>query len=197
MRGVFVLIASAFLAGCAADPIWAPDEAVTKARYVHPGPKYITLYTMKNVGSDNGVHSSLLINGSQRVMWDPSGAFSHPQLPERNDLIFGMSPSGLDVYVDYHSRASYYTVAQTLEVSPEVAESLLRRAMSHGAVMNAFCTNSTSTLLQETPGFENIRTSFVPDNLMEQFAKLPGVVTEEFRDDDESKEAALERAQDL
>jgi len=181
------------LMGCAADQIWAPEEELTKAFYAHPGPKYITLYTMKNVGSGNGAHTSLLINASQRVMWDPSGSFAHPQLPERNDLIFGMSPSALNVFVDYHSRAEFFTVARTIEVPADVAEDLMRRAMQNGAVMNAFCTASTVGLLQDTPGFEGLRSSFFPDNLDAQFSKIPGVVTEEFRDNDPDKETALER----
>ncbi len=181
------------LMGCAADPVWAPDDKVQNAFYAHPGPKYITLYTMKNVGTENGAHTSLLINASQRVMWDPSGSFVHPQLPERNDLIYGMSPSALNVYVDYHSRATFFTVARTIEVPADVAEDLMRRAMAHGAVMNSFCTSSTVDLLQDTPGFEGLKSSFFPNGLDDQFAKIPGVVTEIFRDDDPDKETALER----
>ncbi len=190
--GVSVLALVALM-GCAADPVWAPDDDVQKSFYAHPGPKYITLYTMKNVGSGNGAHTSLLINASQRIMWDPSGTFKHPQMPERNDVIFGMSPPALNVYVDYHSRAEYYTVARTIEVPADVAEDLMRRAMGYGAVMNAYCTTSTAILLRDTPGFEDLRQSFFPNNLDAQFAKLPGVVTEEFRDNDPDKEAALRR----
>ncbi len=193
LRYGFLVLALVGLMGCAADPIWAPDEDVNRVRYIHPGPKSITLYTMKNVGSGNGAHTSMLINASERIMWDPSGTFKHPQMPERNDVIFGMSPAALNVYVDYHSRESYYTVARTIEVPADVAEDLMRRAMAHGAVMNAYCTNSTYGLLKETPGFEHLRASFFPNKLDDQFAKLPGVVTEEFRDDDPDKESALKR----
>ena len=193
MRFAILGIALLGLVGCAADPVWAPDDAVNKVRYSHPGPSYVTLYTMKNTGSGNGAHTSLLISASERVMWDPSGSFGHPKMPERNDVIFGMSPAALNVFVDFHSRKEYYTVARTVQISPEAAEDLLQRAMAHGAVMNAYCTASTVGLLQETEGFKHLKSSFFPDKLDDQFAKLPGVTTEEFRDDDPDKATALAR----
>jgi len=50
------------LTACTATNAWAPDDLVSKAIYRQSGPKHLTLYTMKNTGSDNGAHSALLIN---------------------------------------------------------------------------------------------------------------------------------------
>jgi hypothetical protein len=58
------------LSACTAIEVWAPDTLVSQYIYREEGPKYMTLYTMKNVGSGNGAHSALLINASQRVIFD-------------------------------------------------------------------------------------------------------------------------------
>ena len=60
----------------------------------------------------------------------------------------------------------------------------LRKVMAYGAVPKANCTRSTSSILGELPGFEGIRTVFFPEKLEEQFAKLPGVRTFAYREDD-------------
>jgi hypothetical protein len=89
--------------------------------------------------------------------------------------VFGITPHIADVYTRYHARETYHVVVQELEVSAEVAEAVMRRAMAYGAVSKAHCTNSTSSILNGVPGFENIRTSYFPNKLSEQFGKLPGV----------------------
>jgi hypothetical protein len=109
------------------------------------------------------------------VIFDPAGSFGHPSIPERNDVVFGITPHIADVYTRYHARETYHVVVQELEVSAEVAEAVMRRAMASGAVSKPHCTNSTSSILNGVPGFENIRTSYFPNKLSEQFGKLPGV----------------------
>ena len=94
---VFLLLAFAGLAGCAgtAASVWAPDEAVARARYVHEAPPSITLITVVNNTTGGGAHSALLINADERVIFDPAGTWHHPQLPERNDVKpFGPGASG-------------------------------------------------------------------------------------------------------
>ncbi|MDZ4134002.1 MAG: hypothetical protein U1D06_00195, partial [Paracoccaceae bacterium] len=63
-----------------AEPIWATDEAVARARYVSTEPPSITLYTVQATRDGSGAHAALLINGSQRVIFDPAGTWHHPQL---------------------------------------------------------------------------------------------------------------------
>ena len=57
MRGWMLAIAAvSMMAGCAAESVWAPDEAVSRAAYRHDGPPRLTLFTMLNNHSDAGAH---------------------------------------------------------------------------------------------------------------------------------------------
>ncbi|MFT7057793.1 MAG: hypothetical protein ACJASV_000293 [Pseudorhodobacter sp.] len=173
------------LAACgSAEPKWAPDAAVAQARYVHPGPTSISLYTVVSTRSGSGGHAGLLINASQRVMFDPAGSWHHPQLPERNDVHFGVTPRLLNFYIDYHARETFDVIEQTIEVSPEIAELVLRRAMAYGAVPKAQCTVSISSILRGVPGFESLPQTWFPNKLMTSFGKLPGVSSRRITDDD-------------
>ncbi|SEM68253.1 hypothetical protein SAMN05216227_100179 [Pseudorhodobacter antarcticus] len=186
MRRILVsLIAVLFVAACgAAEPKWAPDADVAQARYVHDGPKSITLFTVLTTENGSGAHAGLLINGSQRVIFDPAGTWHHPRLPERNDVHFGMRPLMVDFYIDYHARETYDVIEQTVTVSPAVAEAALRAVMAYGAVPKAQCTLAISSVLRDLPGFESIRTTWYPKNLMDAFGALPGVKTRKITDTD-------------
>lgn len=185
-RRAFLIAAPLALAGCGTggEAVWAADAAVDAARYVHDGPPALTLYTVNNLGTGNGAHSALLINASQRVLFDPAGSYGHPSIPERNDVLFGMTPQVVKSYVSYHSRASYVTVEQRLEVPAPTAEAALKLALSAGPVRQAFCTRATSQLLGQLPGFEGLGTTWFPDKLMARFGALPGVVTTEHNEND-------------
>lgn len=183
-RRFFVLGLPLALGACAAESVWATDELIQAKMYRHDGPPRLTLMTMKNVGSGSGAHTSMMINASQRVIWDPAGSFSHPTIPERNDVVFGITPRLERFYISYHSRETFYTVIQELDVSAEVAEMALREAMAYGPVPQANCTRSTTQILSRLPGFESIKVTLFPNNLEEAFGKLPGVRTREYREND-------------
>ncbi|SFR97648.1 hypothetical protein [Yoonia litorea] len=172
------------LAGCGAQEVWAPDDVVARAIYREPGRSYLTLYTMKNVGSGNGAHTALLINASQRVMFDPAGSWSQSIMPERNDVLFGVTPQLERLYISFHARVSYYVIGQTIEVRPEVAEQALNLALVSGPVAQANCARVTSRLLRQLPGFGSIRQTWGPNRLSDDFGKLPGVTSEEYREFD-------------
>ncbi len=184
LRRSFIAGAPLALAACGAPSVWAPDDFVARSFYAEPGQKYLELFTMLNVGSGNGAHTSMIVSASQRVIWDPAGTFGHSSIPERNDVIFGVTPQIEQYYISYHSRITFYTIAQRVNVSPEVAEMALQRFMVAGPVPKANCTRSTAAVLRTLPGFENIRGSYFPNNLMDQFAKIPGVITNEYREND-------------
>lgn len=178
------LVALLALGACgAANQPYAPDEAVAAARYVAEGPKSITLFTVVNVNSGGGAHSGLLINGSERVLFDPAGSFEHPRLPERNDVHYGINDKMVAFYIDYHARVTYNVVEQTVIVSPQVAEMVLARAKAYGAVPKSQCAHSISTILRGVPGFENIPATWFPNKLSEGFAELPGVTRRVITDD--------------
>ena len=183
-RLFFALFAPLFLSACGAEPIWAPDEAVAEARYEHVGPTSVTLYTVMSTRSGAGAHAGLLINGSERVLFDPAGTWRHPKLPERNDVHFGITPKMVDFYIDYHARETYDVVEQTIMVSPEVADLIMARAKAYGAVPKANCTIAISRVLDGVPGFEILPMTWFPKRMMEGFADLPGVQTRRITDDD-------------
>lgn len=192
MRKVMLaLVAVSVLASCSAgESVWAPDERIQRVMYRDPGPAKLTLFTMVSNRAGSGAHTSLMINASQRVIFDPAGSFGHPSIPERNDVVFGITPHIADVYTRYHARETYHVVVQELEVSAEVAEAVMQRAMAYGAVSKAHCTNSTSSILSGVPGFEDIRVSYFPNKLSEQFGKIPGVTQQvlyEYDSDDNSR----------
>ena len=69
------LIAILALTACAAKAPFAPDAAVQAAAFVAEGPPSVTLFTVINNRSGAGAHSGLMINASQRVMFDPAGSW--------------------------------------------------------------------------------------------------------------------------
>lgn len=184
-RLILVLATLLSLAACGgAEPKWASDEAVAQARYVHGGPSSITLYTVTSTRNGSGAHSGLMINGSERIIFDPAGTWQHPNLPERNDVHFGMTPRMVAFYIDYHARETYDVYEQTLTVSPAVAELVAQRAKAYGAVPKAQCTNSISAILAGVPGFEGLPKTWYPRKFMEAFGELPGVSTRKYTDTD-------------
>lgn len=189
-RLLLCLILPLLLAACA-EPVWAPDEAVAKARYVSTDAPSITLFTVVRKTGEEGAHSGLLINASQRVMFDPAGTWYNPASPERNDLHFGITPRVEQLYINYHSRETYDVYRQTVLVSPEVAEMALQRASSNGAVGKAMCGKSVSKILKGLPGFESIGGTMFPGTLMREFGELPGVTTDVFHENDADNNKAV------
>jgi hypothetical protein len=189
------LVLAGMLAGCVAEEVWAPDVAVSSASYQPAGGSTVTLMTMVSTRNGSGGHSGLIIDGAQRVVFDPAGSWHHPNIPERNDVLFGMSPQYMDFYMDYHARETYYVVLQEVDVSPETAASLIAAVQSYGAVPSAQCSLSISRILSQTPGFETISPAWFPTRTMERFAAIPGVRTREVYDDDSDNNLELLQAQ--
>jgi len=186
-RRLFLVAGPLALAACGTvtrTEVLAPQSEIDRLAYVHPGPKRLTLLTMINTGSGNGAHTGLMINASQRVLWDPAGTFGHSSIPERNDVHFGVTPRIEQFYLSFHSRETFYSLIQEIDVTPEVAEMALRLAISNGPTPKAACTTHTSRMLGQLPGFESIRRTFFPNNLSDQFGRLAGVRTSEYREDD-------------
>ncbi len=184
IRAVFGLVIALALAACGAEPKWAPQEQVDAARFVSQEPPSITLYTVVNTRTGSGAHSAILVNASERVIFDPAGTWYHPKLPERNDVHFGMTDKAVAFYLDYHTRITYNTIEQKIYVSPETAELVLDRVKAYGAVPKAMCTQATSSVLRGVPGFESLPQTFYPKKLSEAFGRLPGVTTRVITDDD-------------
>lgn len=190
MRHLLVIgILPLLLAACGgpAEPVWAPDDAVQKAIYRNDSPPKITLFTVINVRSGSGGHSGLMINGDQRLIFDPAGTFKLPFAPERNDVLFGMTDDVLKVYVDYHARQTWNVRTQELDVTIEQARILTRLVQEYGAVPKAQCTLSMTRILKQVPGFESINVTYFPNSLSKKLARFPGVRTRLITDDDADK----------
>lgn len=181
------------LAGCGGtvlrEEVIASQSEIDRVRYVHDGPPRLTLMTMKNTGSGNGAHSGLMINASQRVLWDPAGTFGHSSIPERNDVHFGVNPQLEQFYISYHSRITYFTLIQEIDVPAPVAEQALRLAMANGPTPKAACTSHTSRMLGQLPGFEGIRRTMFPNNLADQISEIAGVRERIYRENDADDKA--------
>lgn len=189
----FVMAATAavLLAGCG-SPHNLPDakpEEVARLAYSHDGPPAITLYTMINNRSGAGAHTSIMINASQRVVFDPAGSVRAKNVPEVGDVLYGITPAVKDFYERAHARETYHVRIQRIEVTPEVAEQALRLAQARGSVPQAQCTLSTSGILSQLPGFESVGSTWFPNSLAEKFAELPGVEERKLYEDDEDDKA--------
>ncbi|WP_370231045.1 hypothetical protein [Cognatishimia sp.] len=166
-------------------------EEVQRASYAHGGAPKLTLYTMLSNRSGAGAHTSLLINGSQRVAFDPAGSFRHPEIVSRNDTVYGMTPYLVDQYTRFHARETYHVVIQELVVSPEVAEMALQLAVSHPAVQQSYCAKSTSALIGQLPGFEDTPQSFYPRKLMDYFTEKGATFERLYEYDSDDKTGVL------
>lgn len=183
------------LGGCVAEEVWAPDTVVSAANYRPTGPSTLTLMTMVSNRDGRGGHSALMIDGQQRVLFDPAGSWYHPMIPERNDVLYGMTPQFLQFYTDYHARETYHIVVQEIEISAATAEQLIAAVEAHGAVPPARCSLSISRLLGQTPGFEAITANWFPVRTMEQFGALDGVRESRIYDTDADDNLELLQAQ--
>ena len=187
-------LAMLVLVGCAGGDT-RPDasiEEVSRAAYVHNGPPALTLFTMINTRTGAGAHTSLMVNASQRVIFDPAGTVRMSFVPERGDVLYGINPAVADFYASAHARETFHVVIQRIEVSPAVAEQALRLAIARGSVASAQCAISTSGILRQLPGFEGVTSTWFPNRLMESFDTLPGVQTRKlFEDDADDKAIAV------
>ncbi|MEM9969857.1 MAG: hypothetical protein AAF762_01980 [Pseudomonadota bacterium] len=179
--GLLVILA---VAGCAgpAEPVWAPDDAVKRARYVHNGPPTLTLFTVVTTRSGSGAHAALMVNADERLIFDPAGTFDVSFVPERNDVLFGITPRALAAYIDYHARPSHDVVMQEVAVTPAQARRVAALIKSHGAVPKAQCALSIGSILQDVDGFQDVSRSYFPLTLSESFGARPGVTTQTVTD---------------
>jgi hypothetical protein len=183
----FAGLAFLALAACGgpAEPTWAPDVEVARWAVPHEGPSgRVTVFTVINNENGTGLHTGLLIEGDQRVLFDPAGTFKHPHAPERNDVLYGISDRVLDVYIDYHARERFDVKIQEVDVPISVARQLSADAQAYGAVPKAQCSLAISRLLSKTPGFETVSPSYSPNRTYRNVAELPGVRTRIVTDDD-------------
>jgi len=173
-----------FLAACGGQSTWAPDDSVRRATVSTGNPPSVTLFTVINTRTGAGGHSALMIDGSQRVIFDPAGSWYHPWVPERNDVDFGITDRMYTFYIDYHARESWFVREQRLPITAAQAEALIARVERNGAVGKMMCAANTAAVLRDVPGFETLPRTMSPKKLSAAFGELPGVYTEDHYDGD-------------
>ena len=196
-RRFFCLAAPAFLAGCSTKKrVFADQSDVVRAFAPNAGPPRLEIFSSFNVGSAYGAHSAMFIHTDQSVVFDPAGTFAHSTLPEQHDVIYGMRPAARQAFIDYHTRATYWTTMQTFEVPAQTAAFVMQEVRKEGPVADALCTRSITSVLARAPGMPYpIKTVWFPDRLHDQLLDKPGVTRLEFRQsDDADKEKVWETA---
>lgn len=179
---VLVLVLSA--CGYGTKDQFASETHVEKFQYVHNEPASLTLLTMVSNKNGRGGHSSLVINGSQRVMYDPAGRWYSSHVPERHDLLYGVTPRVLKTYKSFHARDTHHVVSQKIFVSAQVANQAIAAAKLQGRAVDGTCAISTIAILNQLAGFESLPSGYFPEKLMKNFGQLPGVVTTKYYEND-------------
>lgn len=175
-RALLALLAALALAGC---EIYTPatPEQIAAARYVSPEPPSVTLFSMVNEASGRSEHAGLLINGSQQVLYDPAGTFTHPDLPRAGDIHYGMTPRFVDYYERYHARFDYFVEGDKIPLTRAQADQLIANAQAEGQRMKMTCSLAVADVLRPVPPFEGVTKSIFPEAIREDFKRLPGVST--------------------
>jgi hypothetical protein len=192
-RAILLLGAALALAGCEAYRP-ASLEEVERARYVSDAPPSVTLISMVNNRTGRSAHSALLINGSQQVLYDPAGTFSHPDLPRRDDIHYGMTPRFVDYYERYHARFSHHVEAHRVPISRAQADRLIANSQAEGKTLKMHCALAVADVLRPVPPFENVTRSYYPEGLRADFAAMAGVRTSYVHEVDLGKNREWERS---
>ncbi|KIN70726.1 putative lipoprotein [Sulfitobacter noctilucae] len=198
-KGIAAGLAALLLLGaCGADnnPDSPPQE-VAAAAFRSAAPPSLTIFTMVNNRTGDGGHTSLLINGSQQVIFDPAGSFRDDRLAERGDVLFGMTPGWVQAYKSAHARAAFHVVEQKIPVTGAQAEQALQLALANGSVPGGFCASSIGRILRQIDGFQSIDSTFFPVRLMEQIETLPNVTTTRLYENDSGQVIDALRASQL
>lgn len=155
------------------------------ARYVPDAPPSITLVTMIHTHEGRGGHAALLIDADERLLFDPAGTWQNPGVPERNDVLHGITPALWQQYLDYHARQGVEVVLQEQPVPLTVALQAKAAVQAYGAVPKAQCSIATTRILRGLPGYGQLRETVWPHKAMADLALLPGVTEHVVRDDDD------------
>jgi hypothetical protein len=173
-RTIAVITLFGFVSACA-EHIRTDPTVVAARTYKSEEPPYVEVVTMVNKENERGAHSALIINASERVIWDPAGTFQHAELAEVEDVHHGATDRLVSYYKRYHARFSHYVHVQRLDLDPATAERMLQSARNHGAVPKMFCTMSTAQVLKAAPQFRNVPESMFPERLRQAVAEVPGI----------------------
>ncbi len=178
------------LTGCARE-VASSSEEISRVAHRSEEPPYIAIVNMVDRSDQRAAHTAMIINASQRVIYDPAGTFQHRDLVERGDIHYGATDRMVDYYERYHARFSHFVHTQKIYLTAEQAERILRRTEAQGPSPKMFCTIHTGQILKDIPEFSYISVGFFPENLRRQIAKYPGVVDSYVYENDLEKAVPL------
>ena len=185
-RAIGLIVLLGIISACAEHIVSDPDT-VAAVRYKSDEAPYVELVTMVKKSTGKGAHSALIINASERVIFDPAGTFQHEELAEVEDVHHGATDRLVSYYQRYHARFSHFVHVQRVYLDPPTAERLLLRARSNGAVGKMFCSNETAEVMKSIPQFAFFRTSMFPENLRVDMAKVSNVEDSYVYEDDDGQ----------
>lgn len=184
-RLVISLALVALVSGCAANTGGDSSfDEIAAVSYRASGQPSLTLFTMVNNRTGGGGHTSLMVSGSERVIFDPAGSFRDDRVVERDDVLYGMTPGWVQAYKSAHARSTFHVVSQEIPVTAAQAEQALRLVKANGRVPGAFCASATSGILSQIDGLPKVSSTFYPTKLMAQFESFPNVTTSKLFEDD-------------
>ncbi|MEO0912111.1 MAG: hypothetical protein AAFY59_03855, partial [Pseudomonadota bacterium] len=111
LRWIGVVCVLMALGGCAQE-VNSSAEEIARAAYTSDERPYIALVSMVDRRDERAAHTAMIINASQRVIYDPAGTFQHRTMPERGDVHYGATDRMVDYYERYHARFSHYVHTQ-------------------------------------------------------------------------------------
>lgn len=160
------------LAACAGTFNRISSADAEAARSPWAGAPEVILVTVTLEGL--GMHSGLVVAGSQRVVYDPAGGWDTPAPLEQGDLRYDMTPARMADYLGYHSRGGREVVLIRRPVPPPVADAAIAFAETRAPLPFGACAFGTSALLSRLPGFEPIVPMIGPRRLRSAFMQLDG-----------------------
>lgn len=179
------LLAASVLAGCISASDLPPTDQIARQAHVTGDAPSVTLVTMLSEKTGRGEHSALLIDGSERVLYDPAGSFSLPRYShEHRDIHYGVSDQVMEIYNFYHARNTHFVEMLKLNISREMADLLIARANEIGPQPKMFCAQAVSRVLKPVGPFGDIPITFWPGPIHDAFERIPGVVKTELHDGD-------------
>jgi hypothetical protein len=174
---LILLLLLPLLAACGVASNAPPPDMATRSVHTHSGPAQVTLLTVVNNRTGSGDHSALLIEGTERLIFDPAGTFDIPQVTRYRDVVYGVSPAVETVYLGYHARATHDVIVQTLPLTREQADAAIAAAEARGISAPGLCAVNSSAVLRAVPGLDGLQSALRPVRLSENFGALPGVQT--------------------
>lgn len=185
MGRIGLVLVALVLGGCAGfEQKNSSGAEIAASRHVSNDAPYVSLVTMISTKSGDGAHSALLVNGSQVALYDPAGTFKYPGVPERGDVLYGITPTVKTVYESYHARDSHYVLEQRLPVTREFADAVISRMEAQGPSSKMHCAVHTSEILRSFDIWSDVPQTYYPGKIVEAFGQLPGVTTRKYTEQD-------------